>query len=235
VAKLFSRLPHIRSPRYPGIKIALPRESVTHQTAPAIFFGFYEAAELRAIKHQPPLDLPILEIGGGLGVISSHMIRKLRHGRYRVVEANAKLISTLERNLIYNNVNAVPFEILPGALDYSGQSRVTFETTDSHLESRVLHKPEFGIGKNFVPAFTLADLVKDWNEFGLIADIEGAEVQFILGIDAALDRCTWLCLELHETTFGGQSVSINDLIQGIKDKGFTLIYIDGPVVVGQRQ
>lgn len=145
------------------------------------------------------------------------------------------LISTLERNLISNNVNAVPFEILPGALDYSGQATVTFKTADSHLESRVLHKVELGFNNNSVPAFTLADLVKDWNEFGLIADIEGAEAQFIFGDDAALDRCTWFCLELHETTFDGQAVSIDDLVQGIKDKGFTLIYVDGPVVVGQRQ
>jgi len=235
VTKVFSRFIVIRSPRHPRVAIALPRNSVSPQTAPAVFFGFYEAAELRAINHLLPSGLPVVEIGGGVGVVSSHVIQKLSSGPLRVVEANPRLINILEYNLASNNVNKIPFEIVHGALDYSGHEMVGLEISASHLETRVKLQNEFLTGSDFAPALTLADVVNGWNDYSLIADIEGAEVEFILGDEPALDRCMWLCLELHRTSFQGQPVSISELLEGIANKGFELTYMDGPVVVARRK
>jgi len=234
VAAIFSIFNSIRSPLSPSIVIFLPKGSVTLETAPAVFFGFYEAAELRAIKHQMPQDIPMIEIGGGVGVVSSHVIRRLKTGPYKVIEANSQIIDVISTNLSRNNSNGIAYEVIHGALDYSGRKLVNLTRSASHLETRVQEGFDFESDIDSAPAFSLSTLVNGWKTFGLIADIEGAESNFILGQDSSFDRCKWLCIELHDTHFKGRAVSIEDLVTGIQAKGFVVIYRDGAVVTAHR-
>lgn len=231
---LFGRFRNIRSPFSPSVSISLPKGSVTPDTAATVFFGFYEASELRAIRHLMPRDLPMVELGGGIGVISSHVVQRLSHGPYRVVEANSRIIDVLVENLARNNTNSIPIEVTHGALDYSGQDAVKLNISYNHLNTQIDNQSDLDDEIDSAPTFTLGSLVIDWEAFSLIADIEGAEAEFILGNEPAFDRCRWLCLELHTTSFQGQLISIDDLVRGLRHKGFELVYMDGSVVTARR-
>src|SRR5579885_2870151 len=62
-------------------------------------FGWYEGEEMLLVKRHLPADLPIIELGGSLGVLSCLTNRRLRNPRkHWVIEANPTLIPLLEKN-----------------------------------------------------------------------------------------------------------------------------------------
>lgn len=85
-----------------------------------------------------------------------------------------------------------------------------------------------------MPTTTLRSIVADIGDFALVADIEGAEVSFIGGDGAALERCRWMCIELHDTTFEGEPWSRNRLMDALIGLGFELVHRDGATYVFTR-
>ena len=72
--------------------------------------------ERALIKRWLPNDLPVLEFGGGLGVVSCLVNRKLANpSRHVVVEADPGMISVLERN---RNINGLNFTVINKAIAY---------------------------------------------------------------------------------------------------------------------
>src|SRR5262245_46253549 len=80
--------------------------------------GNHEAPERRLVRHLLP-NVPILEIGAGVGVVSVAAWRAAHCPRIVVVEANPGVIEALRVNL---QVNDVPAKIVHSALAYSGSS-----------------------------------------------------------------------------------------------------------------
>jgi len=204
-----------------------------------IFWGFYESAELRLIKHYLPATLDVVELGGSLGVVSAHIGRRLEPGRQLIsVEANPALMHVLRANLTGNapHVRASTHNFAV----CSGPDRPEFVEVgfgDSNLAAWIAH-PGDGGGSCWVPSVTLSDLLA-WHEIGsyaLVSDIEGAEAGLFLSEQDALANCKLLIAELHQTKWHGRKLSVQDLVRiVIDDVGFVLKDRYRDVFVFQRQ
>lgn len=186
--------------------------AVSSRDKASLFWGMYESAEYRFIRDYLYPDTNVVEIGSGIGVISSHIARKLTAGRKLVsVEANPNLLELLKRNA-QQNAPQTEIEVLHGALSYVAGETVEFTWGESHLVSRA------GTGLatvSKVPALTLERIVKPRNfgTFQLVTDIEGAEAELFANEAAALQNCTQVISELHDTTLNGKQIKVNDIVE----------------------
>ena len=118
------------------------------------FFKKWEEHERHVIDSYLRPDLPVVELGGCLGVVSCHINKKLdRPERHVVIEANPGVLPTLEKNRELNNCR---FVIRHAALGY--------ETTNVNLHlTRIGDNSLWPISDKIVevPAVSLETILKD--------------------------------------------------------------------------
>jgi hypothetical protein len=106
------------------------------------------------------------------------------------------------------------------------------DTTESHLDYS-----DAGTTTVAVPAYSLSEILDHYHigDYSLVCDIEGAEAGFINGDDRSLDRCMQMIIELHETTWAGQHVSVAEMKADILERHhFRLEAQHGAVFVFSR-
>src|SRR6267143_2806887 len=95
--------------------------------------GLHETGEIALACRYIVADLPVVELGGGIGVVSCIINRRLsRPTDHVVVDANADLIPTLEAN---RRLNGAGFRIRNVALAY-GSVETRSEEHTSELQSQ---------------------------------------------------------------------------------------------------
>jgi FkbM family methyltransferase len=181
-----------------------------------LFWGIYESAEIRFIQKYLPKSVDVIELGSSIGVISSFIRRRLKKDvRLVCVEGhpilNKQTGVNLKINQLYHNVECISMAIdytsnndnsvffTPGQLSTTGKVTCRNSQTDSIL----------------VKAITLSALKSTFhiNNFVLVVDIEGEEVNIIRKDKEALNDCQHLFIELHNTTYNGISVSVEDMLE----------------------
>ena len=87
-----------------------------------------------------------------------------------------------------------------------------------------------------MPAVTLRALLAqgDPGPYQLVADIEGAELAFLLHDAESLRSCQVMVLELHHTESNGSSYTPTDLEHLIESRRFRIAARYGAVVACQR-
>ena len=160
-------------------------------------------------------DLPVIELGGGIGFVSCYINRKLAHPRdHIVVEANPELIPTLETN---RRLNRREFQIRSAALAYGPEETVL--AIRSWVVSMV-----GGHGTRQVPVATttLAQLLREsgFAHINLVVDIEGGEADLVEHEGSVLsERVRTLILETHPPFTGEERAA--RMIAAIGALGFT--------------
>ena len=163
--------------RVEGLTLSLDSPAIETSQKGELYFGHHELEERRLVKKWLPKDLPVVEFGGGLGLVSCLINRALaRPEDHVVVEANPNLLEVLGRN---RDLNGCRFRVVPKAIAYD---------TDT---------VELGLGWHFagtsvgggehirtttrVPATTLGEVIRDagFDQISLVSDIEGIEVAMI--------------------------------------------------------
>lgn len=192
-----------------------PYISAGHKST--IAFGLHEIEERALIRRWLPPHFPVIEFGGGLGVVSCLTNRKLqRPEQHIVVEANPWMIPVLDRNRHLNNCK---FKIINRAIAYDAP----------FVELNVDH--EFvgsAVGKSsnnamMVEATNVRRLLDEANFdcAGIVCDIEGAEADIIQRELRDLGkRVRFLMAEMHPAILGANSVQ--DLLADLEAMGFTL-------------
>jgi FkbM family methyltransferase len=210
---------------------------VTPVVKAALFWQLYEAAEIRFVQKYLPRDLDVVELGSSLGVVSSHIARRINPDRQLVcIEANPEMIDFVRRNVRMNG-GGDRVAIIEAAIDYDGDGDfVMLELREDNTTSRLSTGGSGVSGHVRVPATTLSRVLRqqDIGDYALVCDIEGAEVPMILNDAAALERCRLMIIELHTTTVAGVTMvpaEISDLLTSL---GYTRVATDGPVEVHSR-
>jgi len=164
----------------------------THEKS-IFFFGEWEQHERDAIDLYLRSDLPVVELGGCLGVVSCHINKKLeRPEQHVVVEANPGILPTLEKNRELNNCK---FSVRHAALGYESSNVVL------HL-AKIGDNSLVPISDNTVevPAVSLKTVLQDtgFETISLVMDIEGAEVDLLeREIDVLKKSVATLIFEIH--------------------------------------
>ena len=181
-------------------------ETCSPQVVPRIkaklFLRGYEPVEINFVKKYLCPDRDVIDLGSSLGVVTSHVGRKLRAGRRVIcVEANPQLPDIIRANVM-RNAPHVQLKIVSGAVDYSPDQRefvelaLGFDNLVAHIveDDAVPH----GIS---VPVISLSEIIRHYkiDEYTLVSDIEGSEVGLLEMDGAALARCRQMIIELHHT------------------------------------
>ena len=164
--------------------------------------GKYEQAEQELIaKHLNP-QIPVLELGGSIGVVSAYIGFILEPTTIHIiVEANPKLIPTLERNTSAR-ANGKFTQIINAAVSTQTQE-IQFLVTDDFLGNRISNDQQSESVS--VQTINLSRLSEGLKRYSLIMDIEGAEFDILRNDAAALSGCELAIVEVHPHLFRDQS------------------------------
>lgn len=188
----------------------------------------YEAPERSAIARYLKRDLPVIELGGSMGVVSC-VTNKLLQDRTRhvVVEANPLAIPHLKHN---RRLNGSQFEIVNRAIAYGVES-VTFRPSTSMLGNSITVDGD--LSPVTVQTVRLGDLVREhgFDRFNLICDIEGVEFELVCHESEALKKVDTLIMETHARFIGEDKSRL--MIESLQALGLRMMEESEFVVVLQ--
>ena len=109
-------------------------EGITYDSRIQLITNIYEAPERRAVARYVRRNLPVVELGGSMGVVACVTNRLLKDPTaHLVVEANPLAIPHLELN---RKLNCSQFEIVNRAIAY-GMESVTFRPSSNVCVSSI--------------------------------------------------------------------------------------------------
>lgn len=160
-----------------GCRFDVSHPQISRALRARLLRGRYERSELELLKAWLDPAAPVVELGGGIGVVATLVNRRLHSpAEHVVVEANPSLIPVLERQ---KAANGVAFTVEHAAVDYSGAPTATLRVGDEFIGGRLGEADAPGTFE--VPTITLARLLARYPSTGgtLICDIEGVETQLV--------------------------------------------------------
>lgn len=196
-------------------KVWLPckHDLISVDIADTIYNGAYESKELNLIaSNLDPSDI-VMELGSGIGCVSSFCALSIGSDRVHTFEANPLLIPLIHDTFRMNNVSPMVHNVFLGV----GEGLEKFYISDNFWESSAV-----GISDKVraieVKREDISKKIYEVRPTFLIIDIEGGEVDFFAYADLAGVRK--ICVETHEDIVGDGAVS--KVFQHLFDLGFTL-------------
>ena len=186
----------------------------------------YENFERRAVLQYVHPEIPVIELGGCIGVVACITNKLLNDGvEHVVVEANPNVLAHLNRN---RSTNHCDFEVLNAAISYD-RSSVTFVPSEDFWGSS-LNQTNAGDPVT-VETIRLQDIIAQRNlkSFTLICDIEGYEYDLVKQETEVLRNADTIILETHARFIGDQKTA--ELLSTLQGLGFRTIQQDTFVYV----
>ena len=216
-----------------GLRLQIP-QSVKRDVRHMIVSEDYENEEFELISKWLPKDLPTIEFGGCLGVVSAHLRRSISpEAQLIVVEANPHIVDVCEANA-RRPAPASPTEVICGAIAY-GVEEVSFQLRRNLHVSRIASDGE---GNFVAPAFTLSKIVErlpPQASFALVCDIEGGEYEMMAVDNAVLERCDTAIIETHAQNFDDPEAKTKFLLSDAESVGLSQVDQIGDVIVLRRK
>ena len=212
--------------RLEGCKFTLDETSLPANVVDLLLEDHYEEPERDALKEFLDPELPVIELGACLGVVSCLTNRRLRHPeKHVVVEANPTLVPMIEQN---RERNGCGFRIVNAAVS-QGAETITFNVSDNILASSLHGDEQQSV---VVSTVTLQRLLEQhgFERVTLICDIEGAELQLVEHeIDVLRERVSTIIMELHDRMVGEEPTQ--RMLERLESVGFQILSKDRDVVV----
>jgi len=215
--------------RLDGCRFTIAKDRVPANVVDLLLSDLYEEPERKALRRFLNPELPVIELGACIGVVSCLTNRRLRNPEnHVVVEANPGLLPLLEQNRARNECR---FEIVHAAVS-PGAEAITFRVDDNILASSVHGDDGRSVTVN---AVTLERLLNDhgFQQATLICDIEGAELELVKHELKTLgERVSTIIMELHDRIVGQEPTQ--RMLASLESAGFKIVSRDGDVVVLQK-
>ena len=189
--------------------------------------GRYEQPERNAVRAYLPPDLPVVELGGCVGVVSCITNKVLKSpARHVVLEANPLAIPHLTRN---REVNGCDFKILNRALAYDCRT-VTFRPSPDLWGTSLDHNLSMEVPV-ITPSAQLSQILSEegFDRYVLICDIEGYEYELVMREPEALRQAELVIMELHPHMIGEDKVRV--ILSEIQNLGFMTLDHSALVIV----
>jgi FkbM family methyltransferase len=203
--------------RIDGMTFSVDSPQLSTGDKGVLTFGLHEMEERALLKRWMPSDLPVLEFGGGMGVVSCLLNRKLENpSRHVVVEANPEMIPLLEHN---REINGLNFTVINKAIAYDADY-IDLSIRD-FVGSSIIGASVGNTVK--VSTTSISSLMSEMNfgKAGIVCDIEGGEADIINREMPVLgDRIQFFMAEMHPKILGDDVVK--KLLIVLIALGFTL-------------
>jgi FkbM family methyltransferase len=203
-------------------------QGIHGQSKTAMLTNDYELPERRAVVRYLRRDLPVVELGGSIGVVACVTNRLLKdRTAHIVVEANPLAIPFLDRN---KQRNRCEFEIVNRAIAYGADS-VTFRPSSDMCGNSITAEGDQPAVT--VPTLQLRDLVRQrgFSRFTLVCDIEGLEYDLVQHEADILRNAETIILETHARLIGEHKNQ--SMMTRLRELGFRVVEESGFVVVLQ--
>lgn len=177
-----------------GVVLDVPEKLQTPTLKRMLEKGWYEIEEIRAIRAHLQSSDVVLELGGGVGYLSSFCAQTVGPENVTTVEANPEMISIIEKNLSLNKFKGVT--VLQGiAVETSKCEKEDFYLSDAFWSGTKV-QPLEGVQKAIsLKVISLAELFDRREPTFLIMDIEGSEVDFFYA--KLPEKIRLIIIELH--------------------------------------
>lgn len=218
-----------------GVQITLPHD-LPVGIPNALLKNKYEAAEASLIESYLRPDLPVIELGGSLGVISAFIQSRLEpNTAHIIVEANSDIVAVCNANARAgrNTDGGTMPEVVNSALAY-GVDEISFPVNQNVHANSIDAKADNYV---IVPAITLAGLLAAHTidgQYTLVCDIEGAEAAMIEHDAAALCDAHTVIMELHPAAYGAMQTDEASLKSKMSVLGFEIVAEQADVVAWQK-
>lgn len=180
-----------------GVQIPHDDDILTPKVVSSIQRGIYERLEVQsAPKFLKPKDR-ILELGAGIGYISSYVAKVIGVEHVTCVEANpmlAKYISRMHEMQGITNTTVKNCVAVPGDTPIAPDEKADFYIREPFWSSS-LDSDREAVSIAKVPQVLLSDLIRETRATAMIVDIEGGEKDIFIGGDLGTVRQIYV--ELH--------------------------------------
>jgi FkbM family methyltransferase len=205
-----------------GMQVFIGDKYISNEIVSALYFKFYESAEIRLLQKHLITSIPIIEVGASIGIVGTLCALKSNNPIYSI-EANPKAIPFIEKNFALNGI--LDSVIINKAISYENSQFIEFGFGRTNLHGSLNKSDE----KIKVETITLSELTDIYHisKYVLLADIEGAEVQILLNENTLNERCEQILIELHDTEYLGEKYSVEDIHKIILKRGYRCLERDG--------
>lgn len=218
-----------------GLTVRIPEDSPPG-VGNALLRRKYEMEEAQFVLTYLNPALPVIELGGSIGVVSSLVQSRLNDGvKHLVVEANPALIDICRENVTQRPDSCA--EVINAALGY-GATRLSFAIGENIHANRLAHVDDTGKRVIEVPAITLGELLErlGHNEgYSLVCDIEGAECDLIRKEWEQVREAELVIMELHPKVYRGGQRDAEMIKESMHAAAFIEIDHINDVYLWQRQ
>ena len=202
--------------RVNGVRINPDNPALSPSMRARICSANYEVHEARCVTTLVEPEEIVLELGGGIGYISSLVWNTGRASQIVVVEANPDTIPVIQETHTLNNVKAL---VLNGVAmpDCGKESFIPFYVRSDFWASSLYPEP-WGYSREVsVPCLDFKALLATHQPSLLICDIEGGEAN-LLGSIPCMPSVQKIVLELHQDVTGAEG--IRDIFLNLSKQGF---------------
>jgi FkbM family methyltransferase len=190
-----------------GVLIPNDEDFISEKVAKRLSRDMYETPEVLGLpKFIRPSDR-VLELGAGIGFISSFLAAQLNVAHVTCIEANPQLCPYIERVHLANGVTCATVEnavALSDCSDCPGGDTMPFYVTDPFWSSSMTQPRSQPYDLTQVPAVRLSDVIKQVRPSVIVCDIEGGEASLFETVDLSGVRAIYM--ELHTRVYGGAGI-----------------------------
>lgn len=204
-----------------GITLSVPKTMLNDRIAGKLTGGGYEANEARAAQMRIKAGQRVVELGAGLGFVTSVCARATGAKNVVSVEANPAMLPVVSANLAQNGFGDVT--LLHGAITGAGtEDAIAFDRKKAFWAGRIADETSDASALVQVPRLALPDVLLEYRPDVVIMDVEGAE-QYLFD-DPWPNHVVSVVLELHPKQY--PNTVIKRIVDCMSDSGLT--YDPGP-------
>lgn len=199
-----------------GIKISVPETAVSDTVLKFMREGRYESREGKILNQIIDDGERVLELGGGLGFISTIAAKNKKTAAVRTYEANPNLAEVIAATHGLNSVTDV--EVRTGVLVREARHEsVPFYLRRDFWGSSLARKAgETNVQEVMVPVHELSWVIGEFRPTMIVCDIEGGEADLFDG--RALPGVNKVLVELHQPVIGPKGMKT--VFDGFSQAGF---------------
>ena len=205
-----------------GVKIPFIPRIITPKIERPMRNNRYEAGECLLLRDLLRKGDRVLELGAGIGLISTVAAKVDGVESITAIEANPELIPVIEETHRLNDISSV--DLRNGVVVASMQKRSPFYLRADFWASSMEPESRAFVKKKHLPCYNIHKLIEEKNPTVIVCDIEGGEMG--LFDDADLSGVRAMVLEFHPKVYGAETVE--EITRQIEAKGLIFQVPDKP-------